>query len=195
MTRTAKQMSTGTHSTRERRTLLWAAFLLPLTVLVVAVAVNVGREVPTLEPGSRAPAFALPMTNGGMITLSDLIAEGDALLYFSMGPGCDGCFIQIPEIESPLADLGIRLVPIMVDPSSMVEPQARRFGIETPILIDSDRSVSEAYDMVGIYGHSDRPSHSFALVDSNARIKWIGHFAEMFVPFDALWEHIDEEAL
>ena len=195
MTRTAKQMSTETHSTRERRTLLWAALLLPLTVLVVAIAVGVGREIPTLEPGSSAPAFGLPTTNGGLITLSDVIAEGDALLYFSMGPGCDGCFIQIPEIEGPLADLGIRLVPIMVDPPAVVDPQARRFGIETPILIDSDRSVSEAYDMVGIYGHSDRPSHSFALVDSDGRIKWIRHFAEMFVPFEALWEQLDEEAL
>lgn len=49
--------------------------------------------------------------------------------------------------------------------------------------------------MVGIYGHSDRPSHSFALVDSDGRIKWIRHFAEMFVPFDAIWEHIDGEVL
>ncbi|MCH8899137.1 MAG: redoxin family protein [Acidobacteria bacterium] len=195
MTKAAKQTLAMTASTGKRRTWLWAALLVPLAVLVIAIAVSGTREIPTLEPGSSAPAFALPATNGEMITLSDVIAEGDALLYFSMGPGCDGCFIQIPEIESPLANLGIRLVPIMVDPSSMVEPQARRFGIETPILIDSDRSVSEAYDMVGIYGHSDRPSHSFALVDSNGRIKWIGHFAEMFVPFEALWEHIEEEAL
>lgn len=195
MTKAAKPTSTETHSTREKRTLLWAALLVPLAVLVVAIAFGVSREIPTLEPGRSAPSFALPTTNAGVITLSEVIAEGDALLYFSMGPGCDGCFAQIPEIEGPLADLGVRLVPIMVDPSSMVDSQARRFGIETPILIDSDRSVSEAYNMVGIYGHSDRPSHSFALVDSDGRIKWIRHFAEMFVPFDAIWEHIDGEVL
>lgn len=191
----AMQTSTERRTMRERRTLLWASLLVPLAVLVVAIAVSEGTKSPTLAPGSRAPSFALPATNGEMITLSDAVAEGAALLYFSMGPGCDGCFLQIPEIEGPLADLGIRLVPIMVDPPSVVHPQAQRFAIETPILIDADRSVSEAYGMVGIYGHADRPSHSFALVDVDGRIKWIRHFAEMYVPFGALWSHIEEEAL
>jgi len=195
MTPVVTQKSTETHSTRERRTLLWAALLVPLAVLIVAIAINVTGEVPTLETGGSAPSFALPATDGGVVTLSDVIADGDALLYFSMGPGCDGCFVQIPEIEAPLADLGIRLVPIMVDPPSVVGSNAIRFGIETPILIDADRSVSEAYEMLGIYGHADRPSHSFALVDSDGQIKWIRHFADMFVPFEALWQHIEEEAL
>ena len=183
------------HDTRRRRTLLWVALLLPLAALVAAIAISVGGEVETLEQGRAAPSFTLPTTNGAWITLSDVIAEGNALLYFSMGPGCDGCFLQIPEIEGPLADLGIRLVPIMVDPSSMVDSEARRFGIETPILIDSDRSVSQAYGMLGVYGHADRPSHSFALVDSDGRIKQVLHFAEMFVPFDQLWGDIEDSAL
>jgi hypothetical protein len=33
------------------------------------------------------------------------------------------------------------------------------------------------------YGHQDRPSHSFALVNQeDASITWIKHYAEMFVP-------------
>jgi len=190
-------MQTATHMdpTRERRTLLWAALLLPLAALVVAIAVSVGKEAGTLEQGTSAPSFALPATDGTTIALSDVIAEGDALLYFSMGPGCDGCFLQIPEAEGPLAEHGIRLVPIMVDPPSMVDSEATRFGIETPILIDSDRSVSRAYGMIGVYGHGDRPSHSFALVDSAGRITKTLHFAEMFIPFDELWGDIANSAL
>ena len=195
MSPVATQTPTTTHDTRRHRILLWASLLLPLAVLVAAIAISVSGEVATLEQGRPAPSFTLPATNGAWVTLSDVIADGDALLYFSMGPGCDGCFAQIPEIEGPLADLGIRLVPIMVDPPAMVDSEARRFGIETPILIDADRSVSQAYEMIGVYGHADRPSHSFALVDSDGRIKQVLHFAEMFVPFDQLWGDIEDSAL
>jgi hypothetical protein len=38
--------------------------------------------------------------------------------------------------------------------------------------------------MLGIYGHSDRPSHSFALVGRDGTIKWVKHYATMFVPVD-----------
>ncbi len=40
--------------------------------------------------------------------------------------------------------------------------------------------------MLGIYGHSDRPSHSFALVGTDGKVKWIKHYATMFVPAQEL---------
>jgi peroxiredoxin len=101
-----------------------------------------------------------------------------------MGVGCDGCFAQIPEIEDRLAGMGVTLVSFMVQPPGQVAVTATRFGIEGPILIDEDRSVSASYDMLGIYGHSDRPSHSFALVGRDGTIKWVKHYATMFVPVD-----------
>lgn len=90
-----------------------------------------------------------------------------ALAYFSMGVGCDGCFAQIPEIDHALASRGIELLPVMVDPIDALAFEATRFGIERPILIDEDRSVSESYGMVGQFGHGDRPSHSFAFISSD----------------------------
>lgn len=136
--------------------------------------------------GVEAPAFDLPATDGATYTLDGVLADGPALLYFSMGPGCDGCFAQIPEIQDTLTERGITLVPLMVDPAPIVAAEAQRFGITTPILIDADRSVSDAYGMIGIYGHADRPSHSFALVDASGRITATKHYAEMFVPTDQL---------
>jgi peroxiredoxin len=107
-----------------------------------------------------------------------------------MGVGCDGCFAQIPEIEAELAEREIALLPVMVDPADVVAREADRFGISTPILIDSDRQVSEIYGMLGVYGHSDRPSHSFALVE-NGTITWSRHYAEMFVPSNDLFAELD----
>jgi hypothetical protein len=40
--------------------------------------------------------------------------------------------------------------------------------------------------MMGIYGHSDRPSHSFALVHQDGTISWVKHYSTMFVPLDQL---------
>jgi peroxiredoxin len=123
--------------------------------------------------------------------LDEFLAEGDTLLYFSMGVGCDGCFAQIPELETALAERGVSLLSIMVDPAPMVAAEAARFGIETPILIDSGAQVSRDYGMLGVYGHADRPSHSFALVRRGGSIGWVRHYAEMFVPADALLAELD----
>jgi len=45
--------------------------------------------------------------------------------------------------------------------------------------------------MVGIYGHGDRPSHSFALVRQSGEIAWVRHYAEMFVPAAVLLGELD----
>jgi hypothetical protein len=49
-------------------------------------------------------------------------------------------------------------------------------------VVDPDRTVSEAYGMVGQHGHGDRPSHSFALVRQSGELAWVRHYVEMFVP-------------
>ncbi len=46
--------------------------------------------------------------------------------------------------------------------------------------------VSDAYGMLGIYGHTDRPSHSFALVRADGTVALVKHYATMFVPLDEL---------
>jgi hypothetical protein len=79
-------------------------------------------------------------------------------------------------------------VPEITEPVDvvMITTEAARFGITRPILIDSDRRASDAYGMMGIYGHGDRPSHSFALVRRSGEVAWVRHYAEMFVPADSL---------
>jgi peroxiredoxin len=167
---------------------LWIVFLIPLVVVLAIVIVGSlsGEPSSDIEAGP-APGFSLPTTAGGLVSLDEILSGGDdALLYFSMGVGCDGCFTQIPEAIDGLAARGVNLVPVMVDPPGQVMTEAGRFAIGTPILIDEDRRVSEAYGMLGIYGHSDRPSHSFALVRSDGTVGWVKHYPTMFVPVEQL---------
>lgn len=169
----------------DRSLLAWLLFLLPLVAIALFVASNRGGG-PDEGAGGQAPTFTLPTTLGTVIDLDEVLTDRDALLYFSMGVGCDGCFAQIPEIAEELEALDIALVSVMVDPAEAVHHEAQRFGIAGPIAIDADRHVSEAYSMLGVYGHSDRPSHSFALVRQDRTIEKVQHYAEMFVPAEAL---------
>ncbi|MBM3695534.1 MAG: peroxiredoxin family protein [Actinobacteria bacterium] len=173
----------------------WAGFAAPLLVvaaIVIAGAVS-GEPGSDLE-GARAPSFRVPTSSGGEISLEEILAEGDALLYFSMGVGCDGCFAQIPEVARPLAERGLALIPVMVDPPEKVAQEASRFELSMPVLIDESREVSEAYGMLGVYGHPDRPSHSFALVRADGTVDWVKHYATMFVPLDQLLADMGDAA-
>ncbi len=164
----------------------WLGVLLPVAVVLAFVALGGGEDPSVTETGRPAPDFVLPTTVGTEVSLADVLGDGDALLYFSMGVGCDACFAQIPEIEDALAARGITLVPIMVNPPEEVAREAHRFAIDVPILIDADRRVSRAYGMIGVYGHADRPAHSFALVTRAGVVTWVKHYSTMFVPEEDL---------
>ena len=180
----------GTRAVPKRRRVspwAWVGLVVPLAALLAIIVVGAVSG----EPGSAieaelAPGFTLPTSVGGSESLDEILAQGDALLYFSMGVGCDGCFTQIPEAAAGLQERGLQLVPVMVDRPDTVSREAARFGITMPILIDQTREVSEAYGMLGVYGHGDRPSHSFALVRADGTVAWVKHYATMFVPLDQL---------
>ena len=190
MTKTIQRPRGGSRKPVPRSPWRWVGFAVAPLALAVLVAVSVLSEID--DAGiDRAVPFELSTADGQTVSLDETLARGDALLYFSMGVGCDGCFAQIPELEAAVAERGMSLVPIMVDPAPLVAAEAARFGIEGPILIDPGAGVSAAYGMVGIYGHGDRPSHSFALVRQSGEIAWVRHYAEMFVPADSLLDELD----
>lgn len=191
MTKSRKPVRSGKKRRRAPASVWrWAGLIGAPLSLAILVAISALSETEPTQPGEAVP-FQLVATNGDLYSLEGTLAEGDALLYFSMGVGCDGCFVQIPELEAAMADRSINLLPIMVDPAPMVAAEASRFGIDRPILIDTGARVSAAYGMLGIYGHGDRPSHSFALVRQDGEIAWVRHYAEMFVPADALVSELD----
>lgn len=142
--------------------------------------------------GGEAPAFTLASTAGGSVSLAEFRGQ-DVLLYFSEGAGCDSCFYQMAELEDNAATLsasGLSVVPIVVNPVDQVLAEMGRFGLTTPFLIDSDRSVSNAYGVVGTGMHADLPGHSFVLVDGSGRIAWRGDYPSMFVTTDHLLSDI-----
>lgn len=130
-----------------------------------------------------APPFTLASTGGGNVSLSDY-AGRDVLLYFSEGVGCDACFYQMVDLEQnsqQLAGAGITVLPIVMNPLDQTQAEVQRFGLTTPFLIDSDGSVSEAYDMLGKGMHANLPGHGFVLIDGSGNIRWEKEYPSMYV--------------
>ncbi len=170
---------------RSRSPWPWIGLVVPLALIAALAIFGSGDDsTTTISPDASATMFELPTSNGTTFALRDALAESDVLLYFSMGVGCDGCFAQIPEVDEALAARDIKLVPIMVQDPDLVMATADSWGITQPILIDANRAVSDAYGMLGINGHSDRPSHSIAFVEQDGTLAYVKHYSTMFVEAD-----------
>lgn len=130
-----------------------------------------------------ASPFTLASTAGGSVSLSDYAGK-NVLLYFSEGVGCDACFYQMVDIEQnsqQLADIGVTVLPIVMNPPDQTQGEIDRFGLTTPFLIDSDGSVSQAYDMLGKGMHANLPGHGFVLIDGSGNVRWQKEFPSMYV--------------
>jgi peroxiredoxin Q/BCP len=103
--------------------------------------------MPLIEPGKKAPAFALKDQAGKTHRLSDF-AGRPVILYFypkDDTPGCtkETCAFQsnLPKFKpSKAAVLGISIL----DEASKAK-FARKYGVEFPLLADADHAVAEKY--------------------------------------------------
>lgn len=103
-----------------------------------------------LEPGTPAPDFRLPGSDGEPHTLGELTAEGPALLIFFRG-GCPTCRLAFPvygELARRYGDAAA-VVAVSQDPVLQAGPWLLEHGYSGPALDDSadDYAVSVAYDV------------------------------------------------
>ena len=61
---------------------------------------------------------------------------------------------------------------------------------EIPLLSDTDASVSRAYGVLGKGMHSDKPGHTFMLIDQRGVIQWRRDYSEMYVPNEQVLEAV-----
>ncbi len=146
-------------------------------------------------PGQKAPGFTLPSSTGGTVSLSDYRGKS-VLLYFQAGLMCQACWTQITDYESKIDKLkaaGIdEVVSITGDPADLVARKTRDEGITTPVLSDSNKAVSRAYNTLK-YGmmNGKRNGHSFILVGPDGTIRWRADYGgppkyTMFLPTEAM---------
>jgi peroxiredoxin len=128
----------------------------------MGVAVGAG-----LRAGSAAPSFsATNLLNGQSITSASVYAR-KTLFFFSEGVMCQACLEQIQGIQQvgdQLAKRGIQLVSVTTDSKRELKQAAQEYEITTPLISDGNRSVSGAFNTLGMGMHGDTPGHAFALV-------------------------------
>ena len=133
-----------------------------------------GKAGTGLEVGAPVPAFSEVDVENGQPISSKTLAGQQTLLFFSEGVMCQACFEQIRGLERMGAELrarGIRLVSITPDSPAELRQAIDQYGITSPMISDSDRNMSEAFNTLGLGMHSDTPGHAFVLIE-RGRVRW-----------------------
>lgn len=109
--------------------------------------------------GDRAPDFTLPDHSGARVSLGDLTAAGDFILYFypaDFTPVCTAEACAFRDDYDGLAEVGLAIVG--VSPQS-VESHRRfveRYELPFPLLADAGGQVIRAYGVSGPLGFGVR---------------------------------------
>ncbi len=116
-----------------------------------------------LEPGDKAPAFALPDQDGAKHTLAALLkaAPGKGIVLFAypaaMTPGCTKEACDFRDARTALESAGWQPVGISPDPVAKLAKFADKEGLDYLLLSDEDKSVLTAYGAFGeksMYGRT-----------------------------------------
>jgi peroxiredoxin Q/BCP len=145
-----------------------------------------------LEPGDKAPAFALPDDTGKTVSLSDF-AGRRVIVYFYPAAMTPGCTTQACDFSDSLEALrrdGFEVVGISKDSPEKLAKFRERDGLTIPLLSDEDLSVHRAYGAYGekkLYGKTvEGVLRSTFVVDEQGElthalynVKATGHVAKL----------------
>jgi peroxiredoxin len=176
----------------------WSGALVVAVAVAAVILLAAGKSGKSKPAGGRvssgpAPAFSeRDVSTGAPITSAGLRGK-DVLLFFSEGVMCQACFEQIQSLQQRSAELrrrGLTLINITTDPPNALLEAVREYGIQTPMISDESRTMSDAYGATGQGMHPDTDGHTFVLVDRSGRIRWRKDYTTMFVPPDKLFSEI-----
>lgn len=117
-----------------------------VAIVVIGVAVLLGRRAQTLPPGQLAPEFALPRLNGagGTFRLSD--HRGGPVVIEVMASWCGACRQAAPTVNAAhIAERArpVRFVAVTIDDDP---DEAAKVARATPFdLVQADRAFMDAY--------------------------------------------------
>jgi peroxiredoxin len=168
----------------------WSIAVVVFAAVVTAMLLA-SRPTSSSTAGA-APSFTLQSTDGKTVSLADYRGK-NVVLYFNEGVGCGACFYQMRDIEQHAADLanaGVTVLPVVMNPADQVRQEMARYGLRTPYLIDADGSVSRAYGTIGKGMHAGLPGHSFVLIDKTGVKRWYGEYPSMYLPTAQLLQQV-----
>ena len=164
----------------------------------VPAGVALGTGLPV---GATVPAFTATNLITGREVSSAQIFNQRTLLFFSEGVSCQACLEQIQglqQIGSALTKRGIHLMSFTPDPPGILKQAAADYKITTPLISDSNDTISSAFNTLGLGMHATTPGHAFVLV-YRGKVRWYRDYwltnQEMYVSPSSLLAAIPASAL
>jgi len=105
-----------------------------------------------IEPGTKAPEFSLPTIAGGTLSLSELLTDGPAVLFFYKHE-CPVCQMAAPYLQKLKDAYGASLAVAAVAQDDPAEAAgfAHRHGLTFPVLVDYPAyAVSRQYGLTTV---------------------------------------------
>ena len=125
-----------------------------------------------LEPEQKAPEFTLPDQNGHDISLTSLLKDGPAILYFypaDFTPGCTREACSIRDLHREIGLAGITVAGISPQSPDSHKRFREKYSLPVTLLADETRDVSKMFGVNGPLGvWVQRVTY---LVDQNRVIK------------------------
>jgi peroxiredoxin len=145
--------------------LLWAAFLLLLSMMLTVVRrlrsisqmlayqMSAG-SIPKLTVGEPAPDFIAFNHFGQPVTLSNYIGHNFTFIFIS--PFCEPCRNEVPELVKifPMAKLsGVDMVLVTMTTATDMEPLIKEYNVPLPVLYSPPQisSLTDTYDPDRVY--------------------------------------------
>jgi peroxiredoxin Q/BCP len=100
-----------------------------------------------LTIGQKAPAFSLPATGGGPVSL-DRLRGRKAVIYFYPKDDTSGCTREAQEFQSlkrEFAAADTEIIGVSADPLASHEKFQTKYGLDFTLASDEDRSMLGAY--------------------------------------------------
>ena len=104
-----------------------------------------------IEEGKKAPAFSLPASTGGKVSLSDFVGKRLVLYIYPKDdtPGCTTEAKDFGAARERLAALSAEVVGLSKDSVEAHCKFAKKHGFDFPLLSDPDGKVIEKYGAWG----------------------------------------------
>jgi thioredoxin-dependent peroxiredoxin len=143
----------------------------------------------SLSVGDAAPAFTLPSTGGGQVSLGQFLGQPLVIVFY---PGDDTpvCTKQLNSYNDDLSQfeaLNAQVVAISAQSVESHEKFSDKHGFKFPLLADTDKTVAAAYGTLGPLGF---PRRSVFIVDAGGTVRY-AHRAIAGLTFRPVGELID----
>jgi peroxiredoxin len=183
---------------RLSKNLAWALALLVVAGLIaVATVVGKGGNANAAGPikvGATAPTVTGTNVLTGKTVSSRRLAGKPILYYLSEGVMCQACLVQIQALQQQAAAIrsgGLQLVSVTNDDAGTLAQAAHDYKITTPLLADESRQIVKSFGVLGgipagVGMHTDTADHTFILVDSSGKVRFVKDYPSMWIDVNKL---------